>query len=446
MDADGQLVRIAKTDLQRQDGSNASLMPEGLQAGLSLQDFTDLGEYLTTLRQPENTLLSNRGMPAQIPELAYPIGVRPFFAEPFTVPKTGAQSGLTAFVQVPGQSDTFLVLHQTGIIWRVRKNAAGEERSVFSDLTGQVFYERGPNGLLGLAFHPKFGENRRYYLQHQVFEEGTVATVLLEKEFSADFTRDSGKPARRVLKINSVAEDHSGGWLEFGPDGFLYFAMGDTGPHHDPNGHAQNHQLLLGKMLRLDVDRRDPGLGYAIPADNPFIGQANVRPEIWAYGLRNPWRFSFDRLTGDRWLADVGQDREEEVAPIRRGENHGWNVFEGFEPFSNQYRVEGRKFTPPVFAYRRKYGNSVTGGYVYRGDPQSSFCGVYVCGDFTSKIIFGVKQEGSLLKTVRQLAILPQQLVSFGQDDAGNLYALGYEGMIYRLDFSGSRFGEIKGE
>jgi putative heme-binding domain-containing protein len=446
MGADGKLVIIAKTDLQRQDGSNVSLMPEALQAGLSLQEFTDLIEYLTTLRQPENTLLSERGMPARIPELAKPIGLQPFFAESFTVPRTRAQSGLTALMQVPGSPDTFLVLHQTGLIWRVHKTAGGEQKSVFSDLTGQVFYERGPNGLLGLTFHPKFRENRKYYLQHQVFEEGTVATVLLEKEFSADFLSDSGKPPRRLIKINSVAEDHSGGWLEFGPDGFLYFAMGDTGPHHDPNGHAQNLRLLLGKMLRLDVDHRDPGLAYAIPTDNPFVGQADARPEIWAYGLRNPWRFSFDRVTGDLWLADVGQDRAEEVAILRCGENHGWNVFEGFEPFSNQYRVAGRTFTPPLFAYRRKYGNSITGGYVYRGDKESSFYGVYVCGDFTSKRLFGMVQENGALKAVRQIGAVPQQLVSFGTDEAGHLYAVGYEGMIYRLDFTGARFDEVKAE
>ncbi|MBX3731691.1 MAG: PQQ-dependent sugar dehydrogenase [Verrucomicrobiae bacterium] len=446
MGGDGILVRIARGDIERQDGSHVSLMPEGLHEGLSLQEFTDLIEYLTTLRQPENTQVSNRGMPARIPGIARPIGLEPFFEGSFTVPRTRAQSGLTAFVQVPGAPDTFLVLHQTGLIWLARKTAAGEQRSVFSDLTGQVFYERGPNGLLGVAFHPKFRENRRYYLQHQVFEEGTVATVVVEREFSGDFLGDSGRPPRRLIKIHSVAEDHSGGWLEFGPDGFLYFAMGDTGPHHDPNGHAQDLSLLLGKMLRLDVDHRDPGLEYAVPADNPFIGRPEVRPEIWAYGLRNPWRFSFDRLTGDLWLADVGQDRAEEVALIRRGENHGWNVFEGFEPFSNQHRVAGRTFTPPVFAYRRKFGNSVTGGYVYRGDPQSSFDGVYVCGDFTSRILFGITQENGVLKAVRQLGVLPQSLVSFGTDDAGQLYAVGYEGMIYRLDFAESRFDEVQAE
>ncbi len=446
MGADGKLVRLAKADLQRQDGSNISLMPEGLQAGLSLQEFTDLIEYLTTLRQPENALVSDRGMPARIPELARPITVRPFLSAPLTLPPAQVQTCLTALQQVPGSPDVFLVLHQKGVIWRVRKTATGEETSVFSDLTGEVFSDRGPNGLLGLTFHPKFRTNRKYYLKYQVFEEGTVATVLVEKEFAADFSGDSGRPARRLIRINSVAEDHSGGWLEFGPDGFLYFAMGDTGPHHDPNGHAQNLRLLLGKMMRLDVDHRDPGLAYAIPSDNPFRDQPEARPEIWAYGLRNPWRFSFDRVTGDLWLADVGQDRVEEVALIRRGENHGWNVFEGFEPFSNQYRVAGRPFTPPVFAYRRKYGNSITGGYVYRGDPKSSFYGVYVCGDFTSKRIFGVTLENGILKAARQLGTVPQQLVSFGTDEAGSLYAIGYGGMIYRLDFSGSSFDEVRAE
>jgi glucose/arabinose dehydrogenase len=174
------------------------------------------------------------------------------------------------------------------------------------------------------------------------------------------------------------------------------------------------------------------------------VGRADARPEIWAYGFRNPWRFSFDRVTGDLWLADVGQDREEEVAIVRQGENHGWNVYEGFEPFSNQYRVEGRTFTPPIFAYKRKYGISVTGGFVYRGDKRSSFYDVYVCGDYASKRIFGLTQEAGRLKAVRQIGTLPQRLVSFGIDEAGRLYAVGYEGMIYQLDFSEARWDDVE--
>lgn len=446
MGADGKLVSIARSEIREQRSSAVSLMPEGLQAGLSLQEFTDLTEYLTTLRQPESSLVSHQGMPERIPQLARPVTPRPFFSQELKLPREKIQIGLTAFRQVPGSSNVFLVLHQKGMIWRMEKTATGENKTVFADLSGEVFYERGPNGLQDVVFHPKFRRNRKYYLQYQVFEEGKVATVIVEKTCAPDFSRDSGEPSRRLMKIVSVAEDHSGGCLQFGPDGYLYVVMGDTGPHNDPNGHAQNLQLLLGKLLRIDVNHTEGGQAYAIPADNPFVGRSDARPEIWAYGFRNPWRFCFDSATGDLWLADVGQDRVEEVDIVRRGENHGWNVYEGFEPFSNQYRQEGRTFTPPIFAYKRKYGVSITGGYVYRMDKGSSFYGVYVFGDYVSKRIFGLTQGNGKLKAVRQLGRLPQGLVSFGTDEAGHLYAVGYEGMIYQLDFSESHFDEIQAE
>ena len=446
MGADGKLVQVPAAEIKQQRGSSISLMPEGLQAGLSHQEFTDLLEYLVSLHQPESALASNHGMPAILPEIARSVTARPFFAEDLKGPPGKVMTGLTSMHQVPGQTNVFLVLHQKGMIWRMEKTAAGEEKSVFADLTQEVFSDRGPNGLLGMTFHPKFAQNRKYYLKYEVFEEGKVTTLVVEKQFAADFKQDSGLPPRRILVIKSVAEDHSGGCIDFGPDGFLYMAMGDTGPHKDPNGHAQNLGLLLGKMLRLDVDHAENGKGYAIPRDNPFVGRANVRPEIWAYGFRNPWRFSFDRLTGELWLADVGQDRVEEVDIVHSGQNYGWNVYEGFERFSNQYRREGEVFTPPVFAYKRKYGVSVTGGFVYRGDPRSSFYGVYIFGDYVSKRIFGVTQENGLLKTARQIGRIPQGLVSFCMDEPGNIYAVGFEGMVYRLDFSGSRFDEVKSE
>ena len=440
MGADGKVVSIAAGDIKEKWGGSVSLMPEGLQTGLSLQEFTDLIEYLTTLREPASTIVSHRGMPGSIPELAKPAGVRPYFTKGFELPRSRVETGLTSFRQIPGSRTVFLVLHQKGIIWKAEKIATGEEKVVFADLTGEVFSDRGPNGLLDVAFHPQFRQNRKYYLFYQVFEDGKVATHIVEKQFNPDFTGDSGQPARLILKIISVAEDHSGGCLQFGRDGFLYLVMGDTGPHNDPNGHAQNLHLLLGKLLRIDVNHEEAGQAYSIPSDNPFRGQADARSEIWAYGLRNPWRFSFDRLNGDLWLADVGQDRVEEVDIVRRGENYGWNVYEGFEPFSNQYRKEGRTYVMPFFAYRRKYGNSITGGFVYRGDRNSSFYGVYICGDYNSKRLFGLARENGALKTARQIGIVPERLVSFSEDEAGNLYAVGYEGMIYRIDFTGARF------
>jgi glucose/arabinose dehydrogenase len=322
----------------------------------------------------------------------------------------------------------------------LEKNSTNEAKTLFADLSPEVFSERGPNGLLSLAFHPHFQENHQYYLNHQVLEDGKIVSTVVERRASPDFRADSGKPSRRLWKAATTTQDHTGGGIQFGPDGFLYIGMGDTGPQGDPQGHGQDLTTQLGKMLRLDVDHSDPGLAYAIPSDNPFRGRSDVCPEIWASGLREPWRFSFDLLTGDLWVGDVGQDRVEEVDIIRRGENYGWNVYEGFEPFSNRYRKEQATYAPPVFAYRRKYGFCVTGGFVYRGDQRSSFYGVYICGDYVSKRIWGLKQQDRTLQFVRQIGTAPQSIASFGTDAQGDIYVVGYEGIIYKLDFAGAEF------
>jgi putative heme-binding domain-containing protein len=444
--ADGKYARISPRDIQEQRGSAVSFMPDGLQAGMSRQEFTDLIEYLVTLKQPESALTSHHGMAATIPALAKSIGVRPFFTEQMCFPHSFVQkpgdvrSGLVWFGQLPGVSNAFLVVHQTGKIWLVEKNGTNETKTLFADVGKDIFNERGPNGLLGMAFHPKFRENGKYFLKHQVLEEGKIVTTVVERQAAPDLRADSARPSRRLWKVASATQDHSGGCIGFGPDGFLYIAMGDTGPQQDPQGHGQDLTTHLGKILRIDVDHTDVGLAYAIPADNPFRDRSDARPEIWAYGFREPWRFSFDPVTRDLWVGDVGQDRVEEVATVRRGENHGWNVYEGFEPFSNRYRKDGAVYTPPVFAYRRKYGNSVTGGYVYRGDKRSSFYGVYVCGDYTSRRIFGLKQQNRVLQIIRQIGTAPQGIASFTEDEQGNLYVVGYEGMIYKLDFADAVF------
>src|ERR1041385_8166728 len=184
MNADGKLISIPTAQIKARKGSSVSLMPEGLQSALSPQEFTDLIEYLTTLKQKESTLQSNHGMPSEIPELAKPVTVRAFFTNQFVIPRTKAQSGLTSVHQIPGAPNSFLVLHQTGLIWKVDKSHDAEKRSNFLDLTGQVFYERGPNGLLDLTFHPKFHSNRKYYVKYQIFENGTVATIIVEREFN----------------------------------------------------------------------------------------------------------------------------------------------------------------------------------------------------------------------------------------------------------------------
>ncbi len=444
--ADGSKVRINAIDIKEQRGSNVSFMPEGLHGAISAREFTDLVEYVSSLKEPQTALAKNRGTPAEIPELVKPVLLVPFFSEQLRFPhafvhKPGdVRSGLVWFGQPPGFSNEFIAVHQTGKIWLLRKGADGDTKTLFADIAPTLFNERGPNGLLSIAFHPKFRENRKYYVKHQVFEDGKIATVLAEREAAPDLKHDVDKRSRRLLKIVSTTQDHSGGCIEFGPDGYLYLGMGDTGPQQDPQGHGQDMQLLLSKIIRIDVDHHDEGVEYAIPADNPFRGRSDARPEIWAYGFREPWRFTFDRLTGDLWVGDVGQDRVEEVAIVRRGENHGWNVYEGFETFSNRYRRDGEKYVEPVFAYRRQLGNSITGGYVYRDDTNSSFYGVYICGDYTSKRIWGLTQENRALKAIRQIAVAPQFIASFGTDQAGNIYVVGYEGMVYKIDFQSSPF------
>lgn len=438
---DAKIKRVATSNIAAQRTSEISLMPEGLQAALTAEEFNDLIEFLVSLKQPESTSMVEHGMPKVIQEIARPITFQPLIGDELKFEHP------VWFGPVPGEPNTFLVVeHETGRIWRLGM-AGGKElsdgsaassrsafvKTLFADLG---VYSKGTRGLLGIAFHPKFRQNHKYYFAKHVVENGHFATYILEREASQDFLTDSGRPSRRLLKLDATTNVHYGGGLQFGPDGFFYIGMGDTGPQEDPQGHGQNTQLLLGKMLRIDVDHTENDRPYAIPAGNPFVGRSEFRPEIWAYGFREPWRFSFDPVTGDLWVGDVGQDRYEEVDIVRRGENYGWNVFEGFERFSNRYRKEGETFVPPVFAYARKYGPSVTGGFVYRAKPRSPFYGVYIFGDYESKRVWGLTQTNRTLKTIRQLGIAPQRVVSFGQDAHGELYVVGYEGLIYRLDFS----------
>jgi len=220
---------------------------------------------------------------------------------------------------------------------------------------------------------------------------------------------------------------NSAGWFSLHRDGRHW-------PQQDPQGHGQDLTTHLGKILRIDVNHADAGLPYGLPADNPFRDRSDVRSEIWAYGFREPWRFSFDSLTGELWVGDVGQDRVEEVSIVRRGENHGWNVYEGFEPFSNRYRKEGRlrvtRFRLPAELREFNYG-----GYVYRGDKHSSFYASISAGLHVASHL-GLTQEGRVMKTVKEIGKAPQGIASFSADERGEIYLVGYEGMIYHLDLS----------
>jgi len=432
MNADGKLVTIATSDIEKQRTTDVSLMPEGLEASLTQQQFADLIAYLATLRAPQNLAQSHHGMPLEIPKLQTPLKL-----EQFNSPGSAFKHP-TWFGHVPGLSDTYTVVeHETGRIMLYRKHGSEESKSVFLE-TGRVI--PGTRGLLSMLFDPHFTENRKYYIMKHTTEGSHFASYVLQGVASPDFKSDSGQPLKEIITLHAITNGHYGGSLVFGPDGYLYIGMGDSGPQGDPEGHSQNLSLLLGKILRIDVEHPDPGKGYSVPKDNPFVNKPGVCPEIWCYGLREPWRFSFDPVTQDFWVGDVGQDLYEEVDIVRKGENYGWNVMEAFERYSNKYRRDGEVYVPPVFAWTRKYGQSSTGGYVYRADPKSSFYGVYIFGDYQQKRIFALTQHDRVLDKVRLLCNAPQSVVSFGQDAQGQIYMVGYEGNIYKLLLDSTRF------
>ena len=432
MGSDWKLLHFKPADIDQQKTTDLSLMPEGFEGAMSQQQFADLIAYLTSLKAPQSNAMAFHGMPPEIPALKTPVKLEQI------------NSGKNAFKHpswfgpVPGLADTFTVVeHETGTVWLFHKNSSDESKTKFLE-TGRA--DRGTRGLIGMAFHPKFAENRKYYVVRHDVDGKHFVSKILQGVAAADFKSDSGEPLKEIIALHGVTNGNHAGEIRFGPDGYLYIGSGDTGPQNDPEGHGQNLGTLLGKMLRIDIDHPDAGKAYSIPLDNPFVGKPGVRPEIWAYGLREPWRFSFDPVTNDLWVGDVGQDLYEEIDIVRKGENYGWNVMEGFERFSNKYRREAETFVPPVFAYTRRYGQSVTGGFVYRGNPKSSFYGVYIFGDYQKKRIFAITQKDRVLDQVRLIDNAPQSVVSFGQDEQGQIYMVGYEGNIYKLDLDDATF------
>lgn len=427
---DGKLVRIPTRDIQEQHAGKLSLMPENLESALTLPEFADLVAYLSSLHQSLENIAQSVAMPAVIPLASHPVELKPFFDSNVRLKHP------TAFGELPGFTNLFIVIEQAGKSWLIERTQEGDKQTALVDLSGEV-RTGGGSGLLGFAFHPKFRRNRKYYLKYQVENAGKISTRLVERKFAKDFKSDSGKPERLIMEIPATTQDHTGGALAFGPDGFLYIGMGDTGPQNDPQGHGQDLSLLLGKILRIDVDHSEHGRAYAIPKSNPFRKRTGVRPEIWAYGFREPWRISFDPVTGDLWVGDVGQNEFEEVTLPHAGENHGWNVFEGVTPFSERYRRAGEKYVPPVFTYPHRQGVSVTGGFVYRGRRAPAMDGRYICGDFGSRRLWALTQTNRTLTSVVEIGRAPAQVVSFAEDSQGELYVVGFDnGLIYQMDLA----------
>ncbi len=328
-------------------------------------------------------------------------------------------------------SHRLFVLEQGGRIYLL--HAHDHKRILALDLSGVVLHpQQGytEQGLLAAAFHPHFATQPYLYLWYCL--DSPRRTVLSRWRMDPDNPdRVDATSETRLLEVPQPFENHKGGTLAFGPDGYLYLSLGDGGSHGDPFGNAQNLSVLLGKILRLDVDHEDGALHYAIPSDNPFIGQKDARPEIWAYGLRNVWRMGFDRQTGDLWAGDVGQDKWEEVDLITKGGNFGWNLREGSHPFQPTDSSGG--LIDPLIDYGHDIGRSVIGGYVYRGKAYPSLRGWYLYGDYGSGRIWALKADHGHLLRNQEVSNTHLQITSFGEDDDGEVYFTAFDGHIYQL-------------
>ncbi len=328
-------------------------------------------------------------------------------------------------------SQRLFVVEQHGVI-RVFENRDDVEQSkVFLDIQEVVSRDGNEEGLLGLAFHPKFKENGEFFVYYSTRPR---ASVLSRFRVSADDPdRADRQSEEELMRIDQPYSNHNGGSIRFGPVGFLYVGLGDGGLANDPHLHAQNRQTLLGSILRIDVDRRDNGLAYAIPPDNPFVGFDDARGEIWAYGLRNVWRLAFDPENGELWAADVGQDRVEEINLIERGGNYGWNVREGFQPFEPSAAHKPTELIDPLVEYSREDGQSVTGGLVYRGSALPEFAGAYFYGDYLSGKVWSLRRDGQRVTEDRLVANTRLQIAAFGEDQNREMYLCAFDGHLYRL-------------
>ncbi|PWB69929.1 MAG: hypothetical protein C3F07_18190 [Anaerolineales bacterium] len=315
----------------------------------------------------------------------------------------------------------------------------------FLDITSLVNSGGGEQGLLGIAFHPDYETNGYFYVNYTNKPGGD--TVIARYQVSTNPDVADNTSAFTILTISQPFENHNGGQLKFGPDGYLYIGMGDGGSGGDPQNRAQSPSSLLGKILRIDVNNGSP---YGIPVSNPFISNPNVDDEIWAFGLRNPWRFSFDRLTGDLFVADVGQNSWEEVnyqpASSTGGENYGWSCYEGSHDYNtNRDCTAYGILTFPVLEYQHgindSNGCSITGGYIYRGNKYPALYGNYLYGDFCTGKIWAAVKSGS--SWTSDLASDTNFLITtFGEDEAGELYVASYSnGAIYHI--AASSFSDV---
>ena len=354
----------------------------------------------------------------------------------------------------PDGSGRVFLVEQGGRIKILPSDRDGRDAEIFLDISDREPLGGNEEGLLGFDFHPRFRENGMCYLYYS--QHDPRRSVVSEIRISQDDPAKADLSTERILmEIPQPFGNHNSGPIVFGPDGYLYIALGDGGSANDPHGNGQNLKTLLGSVLRIAVDSRSGDLAYGIPPDNPFAGRKDgTRGEIWAYGLRNPWRMSFDRETGDLWLGDVGQDKWEEVNLIIKGGNYGWNAREGFHSFIDKGEIAVNHIDP-VIEYPHPFGSkgqliehgsglSITGGFVYRGQKIPALRGVYVYADYIVGTIWGLRYESGKLTHHGVLVDAPlkirinkkpvvRAIAGFGEDAAGELLILAFDGRIYEF-------------
>ncbi|HEU5146473.1 MAG TPA: PQQ-dependent sugar dehydrogenase [Chryseosolibacter sp.] len=329
-------------------------------------------------------------------------------------------------------SNRIFVVEQAGLISVFPNTTTVASKETFLDIREKVDDQGNEEGLLGLAFHPEYETNGYFYVNYTASSPNR--TVISRFKVSADPDKADPSSEQVLLTFEQPYSNHNGGQVSFGPDGFLYIAVGDGGSGGDPHDHGQNRSTLLGTILRIDVDKQEDGEQYGIPSDNPFANNTKgYREEIYAYGLRNPWRFSFDAANGRMWTGDVGQNAYEEIDIIEKGGNYGWNTMEGNHCFEPRSGCNKSGLKAPIHEYGRSEGISITGGFVYRGPTLNELEGKYIYADYATRRVWSLEHT-NLNNPVNTLLLEADfNISSFGVDQNNELYLCGFDGKIYKL-------------
>ncbi|MEX1137257.1 MAG: PQQ-dependent sugar dehydrogenase [Balneolales bacterium] len=332
-------------------------------------------------------------------------------------------------------TNRLFVVEQRGVISVFQNDATTSDKTVFLDISEQVDDEGNEEGLLGLAFHPDYETNGYFYVNYTAGNPDR--SVISRFQVSPDGPEQADEASEQeILSFDQPYGNHNGGQVSFGPDGYLYIAVGDGGSGGDPENNGQDRTTLLGNILRIDVDNQEDGNNYAIPQDNPFAGNnEGYREEIYAWGLRNPWRFSFDSGNGRLWTGDVGQNAYEEINIIEKGKNYGWNIMEATHCYEPSSGCDQSGLELPIWEYDRSEGDiSVTGGFVYRGPTLAELTGQYIYADYASGRIWGLDYSDLDNPVNTELLEADFQISSFGVDQDNELYICGFDGNIYKLE------------